>query len=195
MEPMERRVFGGLEVRKNGDGPPKLTGYAAKFDVWSDDLGGFRERLAPGAFSKVLKTNPDVRALVNHEGIPFARSSNGTLSLSEDETGLRIEAEVPASFDQLVEALDRGNLDQMSFAFRVEKGGALWDLDADPAERTVNEVSELYDVSVVTFPAYPQTEAALRSLEEAKKSAEPPDPGAIPAENIRLRRGVAGRRL
>lgn len=189
MEPIERRIFGLTEVRADGAG--KLVGYAAKFDVWSDNLGGFRERIAPGAFDKVLKDSHDVRALVNHEGMPFARSSKGSLKLEADSVGLKIEADVPESWGQLREALALGNLDQMSFGFRVAPGGSLWDLDADPVERTVNEVDELLDVSVVTFPAYPQTEAALRSLEAAREAAAPEtqvEEGALPAENIRLRR-------
>jgi len=205
MEPVERRVFGGFEVRKEGDSPPKLVGYAAKFDIWSDNLGGFREKLSPGAFTKVLKSKPDVRLLTNHDGVALARTTSGTLKLEEDGVGLRVEADLdPANPDvaRLQSSMGRRDMDQMSFAFRVEPGGALWDLDAEPAERTVNEVSELFDVSVVTFAAYPSTEASLRSnteaaiqeLEEAKKAAAPPeDPGALPAENIRLRRRVEGR--
>lgn len=187
----ERRVaVGKLEVRSTGEGPAKLVGYAAKFNVRSDDLGGWVEEVRPGAFDKVLQGQHDVRALVNHEGIPFARSSRGTLSLSVDDVGLRVEAEIPQSRRELIEALERGDLDQMSFGFRVAPGGALWDLDSEPAVRSVNEVSELLDVSVVTFPAYPQTEAALRSLSEARAAAlpPPPAPGGLPAENIRLRR-------
>lgn len=178
MEKTERRVMvGGLEVRAEGEQPPRLVGYAAKFGVWSDDLGGFRERIEPKAFDAVLAGSHDVRALVNHEGLPFARSTTGTLKLSVDEVGLKVEADLPRSRPDLVEALQRGDVDQMSFAFRVGAGGSSWDLETDPAERTITEVAELLDVSVVTFPAYPQTEVALRALAEAKAAQEaPPQP-------------------
>lgn len=203
MEKAERRIVtGGLELRASAEGAPKLVGYAAKFGVWSDDLGGFRERLQPGAFDKVLRESQDVRLLVNHEGVPLARSTKGTLRLSADSVGLLVEADLPSHAAALVESMRRGDIDQMSFGFRTEPGGSAWDLDAEPVERTVSEVAELFDVSVVTFPAYPQTEVALRSLGEARAAVktEPPpppdDPGALPAENIRLRRRVAlgGRR-
>lgn len=173
----ERRVMvGGMELRADADKAPRIVGYAAKFNVWSEDLGGFRERIEPGAFDRVLKEKHDVRALVNHEGIPFARSSSGTLSLSVDDVGLRVEAELPRSRTDLVEALERGDIDQMSFGFRVGPGGSAWDLESDPAERTITEVAELLDVSVVTYPAYPQTEVALRALADARAETTAPEP-------------------
>lgn len=185
----ERRVMvGKLEVRSAETGPPKLVGYAAKFDVRSQDLGGFVEIIKPGAFDRVLKNGHDVRALVNHDpSLLLGRSSAGTLRVEADEVGLRAEMDLPDTqlARDLAVSVGRGDIDQMSFGFRVEPGGALWDLDVEPAVRTVQEVAELLDVSVVTFPAYPQTEVALRSLEQAKmpKPAE-----GLATVNIRLRR-------
>jgi len=165
---IERRSMDSMELRAE-DKPPQLVGYAAKFDAWSEDLGGFREKIAPGAFDRALNEKHDVRLLVNHEGLPLARSTAGTLKLTIDEVGLRIEAELdPANPDvqRLTSALGRGDADQMSFGFRTL--GDAWNLQADPPERTLTDV-ELLDVSAVSFPAYSQTEMALRSLEQARE--------------------------
>jgi hypothetical protein len=193
---VERRIAAGkLEVRAAGEGgSQKLVGYAAKFDVWSEDLGGFRERIQAGAFDKALEGDHDVRALINHDSnLLLGRTKAKTLRLSTDEVGLKMELDLPDTqvARDLATSIERGDIDQMSFGFWIKAGGALWDLDAEPAERTVTEVAELLDVSVVTFPAYPQTEVALRSLGQAKAEAVPPPspgPDGIPAENIRLRR-------
>jgi HK97 family phage prohead protease len=194
---IERRLL-GFELRALANAAPRLVGYAAKFNVWSGDLGGFRERIQPGAFDKVLREGHDVRLLVNHEGVPLARSSKGTLRLSTDDVGLLVEAELPSHAGALVESMRRGDIDQMSFGFRVQPGGAAWDIDAEPVERTVTEIAELFDVSVVTYPAYPQTEVALRSLAQAHAARVAVAvasvlAGAVPAENIRLRRRLDGR--
>jgi len=192
---VERRVVGGLELRAAADKPPQLVGYAAKFGVWSEDLGGFRERIAAGAFDRAIGEGHDVRLLVNHEGLALARSKAGTLRLEVDGVGLRAEADLdPANPDvqRLTSALGRGDVDQMSFGFRTK--GDEWDLKADPPERTLTDV-ELVDVSAVTFPAYPQTEVALRSLEAARGAEAPvppePEPEPVPAAPIeRLTREV-----
>jgi uncharacterized protein len=192
MQREERRIgFGRLEVRRAENEVPKLVGYAAKYDAWSEDLGGFREKIQPGAFDKALKEEHDVRALMNHDSnLVLGRTKAGTLRLETDDVGLRMEVDLPdtQAARDLSTSVQRGDIDQMSFGFMVGSGGALWDLDADPAERTITEVDRLLDVSVVTFPAYPQTEVALRSLDQAKADAVPPPPAGIPAENIRLRR-------
>jgi hypothetical protein len=196
MEKTERRVMvGGLELRTEPDKTPQLVGYAAKFDVWSDDLGGFREKIAPGAFDRALREGHDVRALVNHEpSLILGRSTAKTLRLSIDQVGLRMELDLPQTQvgRDIATSVERGDIDQMSFGFRTEPGGSVWDLDADPAERVITEIAELFDVSVVTFPAYPQTDVALRSLDEARASVAVPGPDELPAENIRLRRRLTG---
>ncbi len=193
MEKTERRVMvGKLELREVSDKAPQLVGYAAKFGVRSENLGGFVEMIAPEAFNRALREGHDVRLLVNHEGLPLARSTAGTLKLSVDSVGLRVEADLdPANPDvqRLTSALSRGDADQMSFGFRTL--GDAWDLEAAPPERTLTDV-ELLDVSAVTYPAYPQTEVALRSLAEAQAGAAVPGPEDLPAENIRLRRRLTG---
>jgi HK97 family phage prohead protease len=179
MSEQERRiVVAGLEVRKAGEAAAlrTLVGYAAKFNVRSEDLGGWVEEIKPGAFDSVLQGRPDVRALVNHDpNMVLGRSTAGTLRLSCDGVGLRAEMDLPdtqAARDISV-SVERGDVDQMSFGFRVAEGGALWDLDSNPAVRTVSGIAELLDVSIVTYPAYPQTEVGLRSLEEARAAAQP----------------------
>lgn len=145
---------------------PRIVGHAARFSVLSEDLGGFRERIAPGAFDYALGGTPDVRALLNHDPNQIiARTKNGSLRLYADTQGLRVEIR-PAADTQTVRDvlanIKAGNLDQMSFAFRVDDD--LIDHSGDTPVRTIKRMRELIDVSIVTFPAYPQTTAQVRSL-------------------------------
>jgi HK97 family phage prohead protease len=113
-----------------------------------------------GAFSKTLNDGADVRLLIDHEGVPLARTKSGTLKLSEDDRGLLVEAQLdPANPDaaRVMSAMKRGDLSQMSFAFRTIKDS--W--SNDRKTRELREV-QLFDVSIVTFPAYEQTVAELR---------------------------------
>ena len=152
-------AYSNLEVRAENEGRT-IVGYAAVWDSPSEYMG-FTEFVKRGAFSKTLNDGADVRLLIDHEGVPLARSKSGTLALEEDERGLRVEAELdPMNPDaaRIMSAMKRGDLSQMSFAFRTIKDN--WNND-----RTVRELREvqLFDVSVVTFPAYEQTVAELRS--------------------------------
>ena len=146
-----------------------LEGYAANFDT-TTDLGYFQERIAQGAFDDVLKD--DVRYLLNHDGMPLARTTNGTLELSVDEKGLYTRAVI--SDTQLgrdtYKAVKRGDISQMSFAFVIDKQ----DVDTEQNLRTVTQVKRLYDVSAVTYPAYPTTTLQARSAFAAKDSLEAP---------------------
>jgi HK97 family phage prohead protease len=162
MKEIERRTFTvrDIETREAEDGVMRLSGYAAVFNDSSVPLP-FSERIAPGAFRKTLSETPDVRLLINHEGLPLARTKNGTLELSEDEVGLRFDAELPDTTEarDLWTLIQRGDVDQMSFAFRVIR--QKW--SADRTERTLTEVSLADgDVSVVTYPAYPTTTVEAR---------------------------------
>jgi HK97 family phage prohead protease len=117
----ERRVgyLINAELRSDGDGST-LVGYAAMFDSPSEDLGGFTERIAPGAFKRTLGMDADVRLLFDHEGLPLARSKSGTLSLEEDNLGLKVEAALDPNSPvarSVISAVQRGDIDQMSFAF------------------------------------------------------------------------------
>jgi HK97 family phage prohead protease len=126
----------------------------------------FVERIAPGAFRKTLTETPDVRLLINHEGLPLARTKNGTLTLREDERGLYMDAVIADTQEgrDLYTLVQRGDLDQMSFAFRVIR--QKW--NETRTERLLTELSLADgDVSVVTYPAYPTT-----SVEARQKIAE-----------------------
>ena len=148
-----------LEVRGEASAPV-IEGYAAVFNSLSEDLGGFREQIAPGAFKQSLLG--DVRALWNHDtGQVLGRTKAGTLQIEEDGKGLRVRITPPASASGLVESMRRGDVDQMSFGFTVNKDE--WAKTAGGPVRTLLDVS-LREVSVVPFPAYLGTSAAVRSL-------------------------------
>jgi len=159
---IERRTFTvqDVEARQAEDGTMRLRGYAAVFNDASVPLP-FKETIAPGAFRKTLSETPDVRLLINHEGLPLARTKNGTLTLSEDERGLFMDAEIADTTEgrDLYKLVERGDVDQMSFAFRVIR--QKW--NEDRSVRTLTEVSLADgDVSVVTYPAYPTTTVEAR---------------------------------
>lgn len=126
-----------------------------------------REKIDEAAFDDVLARNPDVRLLVDHEGVPLARTKSGTLDLSKDEIGLRSWARISGKRADVIDALERGDLDQMSFAFTIEEDEWNEDKKTGLVERTIKRVGELFDVSLVAFPAYPDTDAALRELRSA----------------------------
>ena len=161
-----------LELRMDGE-TPMVVGYGAVFNSESNDLGGFREFIAPGAFDGRLED--DVRFLINHDGLPLARTTNGTLRLSVDERGLKYEAKLNPNVStsrDLIELLKDGTINQSSFAFIVEDDS--WEMRDGTNYRTINKVSRLYDVSSVTYPAYNEASSsvALRSMEEWKENEE-----------------------
>jgi HK97 family phage prohead protease len=162
----ERRTlsFDTLEVRDDA-GKVIVQGHAAVFDRMSEDLGGFRERIQRGAFRKVLDANPDVRFLVNHTGLPLARTTNQTLELREDPKGLRVYAELAGTTlaKDLQILVRRGDVNQMSFGFNMRGGTDVWKDDDGQLVRTIVSFGELFDVSAVTFPAYPQTDVSART--------------------------------
>lgn len=147
-----------------------VRGYAAVFNSWSNDLGGFTERIAPGFFDKVLGS--DVRALFNHDpNHLLARSKSGTLRVGVDERGLWYEYDDPGTqlSRDLVTLMQRGDLDQSSFAFSLaETNGDKWEKINGKWTRTLLEASGLYDVSPVTYPAYEDTEVASRAMQRAE---------------------------
>jgi HK97 family phage prohead protease len=152
------------EIRAEGDGNT-FVGYAAVFNSDSEPLP-FIERIAPGAFGKSLTNRKrDIRLYVNHNSdLVLASKRSGTLMLSEDERGLRVEAELPntTAGNDLRELLRTGVVSKMSFGFTVPRGGDKW--SEDGRTRELREIA-LHEVSVVTgFPAYEDTTAAVRSL-------------------------------
>lgn len=165
----ERRYMPAAELRMAGEESPVIRGYAAVFNELSEDLGGFREIIAPGAFRGAGER--DVRALWNHDANHvIGRSTAGTLRLSEDERGLLVEIDPPESAGWMVESIRRGDVSQMSFGFRTLRDD--WDYQDGGVIRTL-ELLELIEVSPVAFPAYPQTEAALRSLDAFRSETAP----------------------
>tara|TARA_R110002012_G_scaffold56017_2_gene143132 strand:- start:3910 stop:5805 length:1896 start_codon:yes stop_codon:yes gene_type:complete len=160
-------TFSAVEERNTNDNDTLLfTGYASVFDKpygVRDSRGQYNETIKQGAFKKTLKEQDDVRFLVNHDGIPLARTSSGTLQLEEDDYGLFVRAELDPSNPTVAEvssAMKRGDLNEMSFAFAAIKDN----FDNNGENREVNE-ARLFDVSVVTYPANPWAGAKLRGID------------------------------
>ena len=171
----EKRNF-KLELRiRKKDGKTKIHGYSAVFNKLSEDLGGFREKIEKGAFKDALKTS-DPRMLFNHDpNFILGRKSAGTLRVKEDLEGLYVEADAPNTrliSDMVISPMERGDIREMSFGFLVEsdkwEGLESRGKDEMPV-RTILKVAELFDVSPVTYPAYPDTKVALRSLRQSRK--------------------------
>ena len=144
-----------MEVRASED--MIISGYASVFgDTY--DLGYFQERLAPGAFNG--RTEDDVRLLINHTGVPLARTTNGTLELTIDERGLHYRAMLADTSEgrDLYKLIKRGDITQSSFAFTISED----EWNKDRSMRTITRVGQLYDVSPVTYPASPTTTVAAR---------------------------------
>jgi len=168
----EERVFALdlIELRSGMDGtddPKHLVGHAATFNSWSQDLGGFKERILPGAFSKTISA-ADIRGLFNHDpNYILGRTRSHTMTLAEDGSGLSFDILPPDNQtirDLVLDPIARGDISQCSFSFQTvrdewrepkQRGGLM--------ERDLIEV-RLFDISPVTFPAYLQTDVGLRSM-------------------------------
>ena len=175
---MEKRYFNiDTRTEKRDDGSTTITGHAAVFNQLSGDLGGFREIIAENAFENVL--NDDVRALINHDpSLLLARTTSGTLNLEQTKKGIQYSFDVPDTTygRDLIISMERGDITQSSFAFTIEDDS--WETTEDGEVRTINKVKQLYDVSPVTYPAYPDADdltlaqrslAVYREKEENKK--------------------------
>jgi hypothetical protein len=168
----ERRAWGVFEIRERDGMLPTLAGYASVFDA-PTDLGPFDEVVRPRAFRRALKTKQDVRALINHDSnLVLGRSASGTLRMTEDEKGLKVEIDPPDTqyARDLIAVMRRGDVSQMSFAFLPTDDGERVTRD-DETGRRLRELTDvdLFDVSVVTYPAYADTSVALRSIEDAER--------------------------
>lgn len=184
----EARSTAHLEARDADDGVPRLVGYASTYnqayDIGPQDDWGWSEIIAEGAAAKSIRERDDVFLLFNHDGLSLASTKNGTLTLSEDSRGLlsdgRIDTGSPYSME-VYRRVQSGDYDQMSFAFRVVR--ERWE-DRDGNEeswmtapvRRIQEV-QLFDTSVVSFPANPYTSVQANggggmSLAEAKAALE-----------------------
>ena len=176
---IERRNFNLSELRAITDekGLRKISGYAAVFNSVSEELSWFKEKIEPGAFGESIGTD-DIRALWNHDSnYVLGRNKSGSLMLVEDQHGLKIEIDPPDTqwARDLMVSIDRGDVSQMSFGFQTITDK--WEMSEGVDMRTLLKV-RLFDVSPVTFPAYPDTEVGLRSLEEHRKTAPQPGDGA-----------------
>lgn len=165
----ERRFAQAPELRmiEGESDQPTIVGYAAVFNQRSFDLGGFTEIIKPGAFTRTLASNPDVRALVNHESglMTIGRTTNGSLKVEEDEIGLRVTIMPPdtQAGRDVVTLIKRGDLNQMSFAFYTKADN--WIEQNGGILRELHEVDiNNGDVSVVTYPAYGQTVVQMRAI-------------------------------
>lgn len=184
-----------LEIRAEGDGMT-FTGYAAVFNSPSEDLGGFRETIAPGAFARSLKRDRNIRMFLNHNtDVVLGATKAGTLRLAEDAKGLIVSADLPETTAgrDLAYLLARGDVDSMSFGFQTVRD--TW-TDASGnrtgsfqgVNRTLEEV-RLFEVSPVTgWPAYPATSASVRSLDDLAAFLLA-DPAALAAAIEKLANG------
>ena len=173
IENKEIRMFAELRMDEQvEEESPKIVGYAAVFNSLSGDLGGFREKIDQGAFADSLANNDEVHALFNHDNDRLlGRRGAGTLRLQEDDHGLKIEIDPPNTSDgrDVVELLRRGDLVSMSFGFFDVTDQ--WSTIEGEDIRTIQK-ARLFDVSVVTTPAYDATEVGIRSLEQYKSKQE-----------------------
>jgi HK97 family phage prohead protease len=160
------------EEAEDGDDEYVFTGHAAVFDQLSEELGGryysFREKIARGAFRKALDEDQDVVYVYDHDGLVLARTSASTLALREDPTGLDVVARAVKTTvaNDLALSMRAGNVRHMSFAFTIAEDK--WEETthedgSSEAIRTILKVDRLFDVSAVGQPAYPQTDAMVRS--------------------------------
>jgi hypothetical protein len=170
MTQLERRAFTLDKIAiTRADDKPKIVGHAAVFNTETDIGGYFREKVAPGAFRDAIGRD-DVRALFNHDpNFVLGRNKSGTLRMAEDDVGLAVEIDPPDTqiARDLLVSMERGDISQMSFGFMVRK--QQWEEDdKGVVTRTLIEV-ELFDVSPVTYPAYPTTDVGVRMMQEYKQ--------------------------
>lgn len=180
----EFRAAAGGNDGKDGEGKGirSITGHPAVFSSPADIGGWFEEIIEPGAFDDCDLT--DVLLFTNHRDmkIPLARSRNNTgsstMTLTVDDIGLRIDADLDVENNQesraLFSAIERGDMDGMSFCFRVRE--QTWDnLDTDYPTRHITKIAKVYEVSAVNEPAYEDTDISARdkaALESARKDVE-----------------------
>lgn len=188
---METRAYAAeLRIERRDDQTPRLHGYAAVFDSESSDLGGFRERIAKGAFDGFQER--DVKALVNHNSdIVLGSTEGGTLKLKQDDHGLRFDLDLPDTTGgrDIAVSVERRDVTGMSFRFltlkdKWEKLAGEGDDDEGRWLRTLLAV-RLIEVSPTAFPAYPATEVGVRA--ETKDAAAGLE-AAKAAEAARARR-------
>lgn len=178
----ERRFTpGSVEIRMHGEGDdaaPRIVGQAIVFGKRSVNLGGFTEIIQEGAADNVL-LDPDTRGLFNHDRNWVLGRNGNTMTLRADKVALEYDIAPPdtQAGNDVVTLVERGDVNQSSFGFTVAAGGETWTEDEETGAitRTITEIGRLFDVSPVTFPAYPDTQVAVRSLENYLNIAEEED--------------------
>lgn len=168
---VERRLTPGVVEFRASEGAGKaarIGGYAAKFGVRSENMGfgnvKFFEIIEPGAFAGVLED--DVRCLFNHDvNLILGRTASRTCRITQDATGLAYECEADEEMSyarDLIRSLQRRDVTQSSFAFSITRDGQRWVEEGDTITRFITKVARLYDVSPVTYPAYPDATSEAR---------------------------------
>jgi len=183
----EERYVARVELRRSDSGLVVIEGYASSTEVPYDVAGGapygFTETIARGAFAKALGEKDDVRFLINHDGMPLARTKSQTMTLTEDSVGLLVRAELDPAVPEVISlrsAIERGDLDQMSFAFRATRQ----EWDTEYTQRRITEV-RLFDVSAVTYPANEATHIQLNADDEPGQAL------IVPAMHLSVARAAA----
>lgn len=170
-----RELTGKIELRENGEGKRMLTGYAVKWEMKSQVLGflrKFREQFKKGAFTESLEKDDQLFLWSHDPSKVLGRTKNGTLRLEEDDIGLRFELDLPNTTlgNDAYETIKRGDVDGVSFGFKVE-ADEIQDTDNDLPLRTVTK-ARLFEVSVVAFPAYPDSEVSARGFDRIRQYDE-----------------------
>ncbi|ATG18038.1 HK97 family phage prohead protease [Providencia alcalifaciens] len=174
-----RCYIGEVRAESRDEGSAShIIGLGSVFDSRSELMCGFKEIIKPGAFDDVL--NDDVRGLFNHDpNYILGRTAAGTLSLSVNERGLVYDITVPDTQtirDLVLAPMQRGDINQSSFSFRVARDGEDWYQDDDGVIiREIHRFSRLFDVSPVTYPAYQEAGAAIRSMNAWKEARDSGD--------------------
>ena len=182
MKQPEQRTISAHTLRAKPGPKKKIAGYAAVFNKDSVDMG-FTERIVPGAFANALKAS-DVRVLFNHNPDRIlGRTSAGTARLWEDRDGLAFECDLPDAqwASELYESISRGDVSQCSFGFTVERE----EWSQDYQKRTILEVKEIFDVSPVTYPAYPDTTLQARNQQNQNSKIGDKTMNRFSKENLR----------
>lgn len=168
LDGIERRTLPApIRAQTRDDGSWQIAGLGVIYNSLSENLGGFREIIRPGAATDVLAGSPDIRGLFNHDpNLVLGRTVSGTMTVTETDGGVEYLIDPPdTSYARdLRELLDRGDVSQSSFAFRVASDGYHWDEDEETGAlvRVITNFSGLYDMSPVTYPAYRETVSGTR---------------------------------
>lgn len=173
MEEIERRYFADTPELRAGDGEKmQLRGTGIVFNSWSEDLGGFREMIEPGAVEGML--DGDIRSFFNHDpSHVLGRTKSGTMRLEVRKGGVAYEVDLPDNTigRDVHVSVSRGDVDGSSFAFTVEEDE--WNTDKRPAERRIKRFGKIMEMGPVSMPAYPKAKVSARALEMAKEESPP----------------------